>query len=162
MADLHMFRHRRQALGELPCDLLLKNARLVNVLTGTVEDGVDIAVAGSRVVGVGDGYRGKQEVDVAGRYVYPGLIDAHIHLESSKMTIPELGRLLNRHGTTTLFADPHEIANVASIEGISYLLDTASHNGRISIYFNVPSCVPALPDPEIETYASYLGPTKLA
>ena len=160
--DLRIFRHRQQALGEQPCDLVLKNARLVNVLSGRIEDGVDIGIAGSRVVGVGAGYQGAEELDMGGQFVYPGLIDAHIHIESSKLTIPQLGRLLNRHGTTTLFADPHEIANVASIEGISYLLDTAAHNGRLGIYFNVPSSVPALPDPEIETYASYLGPTKLS
>lgn len=161
-SDLRTFRHRRQALGEEPCDLVLRNARLVNVLSGRIEEGVDIAVGGNRIVGVGASYQGREVVDVKGQYVYPGLIDGHTHIESSKLTIRQLGRILNLHGTTTVVADPHEIANVASIEGVSYLLDTATHNGRLTILFTVPSCVPALPDPEIETYASYLGPTKLA
>ncbi len=154
------FRHREAALGAQPADLVLANARLVNVLSGRIEEGVSIAIAGSRVVGVGD-YRGAERIDLGGRYVYPGLMDAHIHLESSKLTVPEVARAMSRHGTTAVVADPHEIANVASIEGVSYLLDTAAHNERMSVYFGIPSCVPAIPDPELETFASYLGPTKL-
>lgn len=154
------FRHREAALGAQPADLVLANARLVNVLSGRVEEGVSIAISGSRVVGVGD-YRGAERIDLGGQYVYPGLMDAHIHLESSKLTAPEAARAMSRRGTTAVVADPHEIANVASVEGVSYLLDTAAHNERLSVYFGIPSCVPAIPDPELETFASYLGPTKL-
>ena len=158
--DERYFRYREDALGKHPAELLLTNCKLVNVLSGRIEEGVSIAVSGSRVVGVGD-YDSLEAVDVGGQYVYPGLMDAHIHIESSKMTIPQLARLLSRNGTTSIFADPHEIANVASIEGVSYLLDTAAYNERLSIFFTVPSCVPAIPDPEIETFAAYIGPTKL-
>lgn len=158
--DYRYFRYREHALGLEPADLVLTNCRLVNVLSGAVEEGVSIAVSGTRVVGIGD-YRGTEEVDLGGQFVYPGLMDAHIHLESSKMTIPQLARAVNRCGTTSIFADPHEIANVASVEGISYLLDTAAHNERLSVFFTVPSCVPAIPDPGIETFAATMGPTKL-
>ncbi len=158
--DERYFRYREDALGKRPAELLLTNCKLVNVLSGRIEEGVSIAISGSRVVGVGD-YESLEAVDVGGQYVYPGLMDAHIHIESSKMTIPQLARLLSRNGTTSIFADPHEIANVASIEGISYLLDTAAYNERLSIFFTIPSCVPAIPDPEIETFAAYIGPTKL-
>lgn len=158
--DQRYFRYREDALGLQPVDTQLTDCRLVNVLSGRIEEGVSIAVSGSRVVGIGD-YKCKTKVDVKGQYVYPGLMDAHIHIESSKMTIPQFARLLSRHGTTSVVADPHEVANVASIEGVSYLLDTAAYNERISVFFTVPSCVPAIPDPEIETFAAYLGPTKL-
>lgn len=153
-------RYREEALGERPVDFLLTNCRLVNVLSGRIEEGVSIAVSRSRIVGIGD-YSSREIFDVKGRYVYPGLMDAHIHIESSKMTIPQLARAISRYGTTSIFADPHEIANVASIEGVSYLLDTAAYNERLSVYFTVPSCVPAIPDTEIETFAAYIGPTKL-
>ncbi|MDY0058838.1 MAG: adenine deaminase [Myxococcota bacterium] len=159
MAD--NFPHREAALGSRPADLLLANCRLVNVLSGRIEEGVSIAIAGNHVVGIGTEYEGAERIDLQGQYVYPGLMDAHIHLESSKLTIPECGRAMSRCGTTAVFADPHEIANVASLEGVSYQLDTASHNERLSVYFSIPSCVPAIPDPELETFASYMGPTKL-
>jgi adenine deaminase len=158
--DFRYFKFREHALGLHPADLVLKNCRLVNVLSGRIEERVTIAVSGSRVIGLGD-YRGAEVVDVKGQFVYPGLMDAHMHIESSKLTIPQLARLFSRNGTTSIFADPHEIANVASIEGVSYLLDTAAHNERVSAFFTVPSCVPAIPDPQIETFAAYLGPTKL-
>ncbi len=158
--DYRYFKFREHALGKQPADLLLTGCKLVNVLSGRIEEGVSIAIAGSRVVGIGE-YPSNDVIDVDGQYVYPGLMDAHMHIESSKLTIPQLARLFSRHGTTSIFADPHEIANVASIEGVSYLLDTAAYNDRVSVYFTIPSCVPAIPDPEIETFAAYLGPTKL-
>ncbi len=158
--DYRYFKFREHALGKQPADLLLTGCRLVNVLSGRIEEGVSIAIAGSRVVGIGE-YPSNNVIDVDGQYVYPGLMDAHMYIESSKLTIPQLARLFSRHGTTSIFADPHEIANVASIEGVSYLLDTAAYNDRVSVYFTVPSCVPAIPDPGIETFAAYLGPTKL-
>ena len=158
--DYRYFKFREHALGKQPADLLLTGCRLVNVLSGRIEEGVSIAIAGSRIVGIGE-YPSNEVIDVGGQFVYPGLMDAHMHIESSKLTIPQLARLFSRHGTTSIFADPHEIANVASIEGVSYLLDTAAYNDRVSVYFTIPSCVPAIPDPEIETFAAYLGPTKL-
>ncbi len=155
------FRHREQALGQQPADVLLTNCRLVNVLSGRIEEKSAIAIAGEEIVGIGPHYQGREVIDCGGDYIYPGLIDAHIHLESSKLTIPECARAMVRHGTTAVITDPHEIANVASIEGVSFQLDTASDNERMSVFFTVPSCVPAIPDPNLETFASYMGPTKL-
>ena len=156
----NIYKYRECALGTQKSHYLLTNCKLVNVLSGKIEENASIAVAGRRVVGIGD-YQAEEVVDLKGQYVYPGLMDSHIHLESTKMTIPECARIMSRNGTTAVFTDPHEIANVASVEGVSFQLDTSKYNERMSVFFTVPSCVPALPDPEIETFAAYMGPTKL-
>ena len=129
------------ARGDRPADFVLRNARLVNVLDGEIED-VDIAVASSRVAGVGKGYQGREEIDLQGAYVAPGFIDAHVHIESSMMSVREFSRVVVSHGVTTVIADPHEIANVMGLDGIRYILETAKY-GPISVYVMVPSCVPA-------------------
>lgn len=156
----NIFNYRECALGVKKSRYLLTNCKLVNVLSGKVENNASIAIAGRRIVGIGD-YQADEVIDLKGQYVYPGLMDSHIHLESTKMTIPECARVMSRFGTTAVFTDPHEIANVASVEGVSFQLDTSKYNERMSVFFTVPSCVPALPDPEIETFAAYMGPTKL-
>ena len=153
--------NRDAALGAKPADVVLKHCRLVNVLSGEIEENVDIAISGGEIVGVGQDYAGAHEVDVAGRYVYPGLIDAHIHLESTKLTIPEAGRLMARFGTAAVITDPHEIANVSGLEGVSFQMDTARDCGFIDVFFTVPSCVPTMNDDAVETCASDLGPDKL-
>ncbi|MBO4351185.1 MAG: adenine deaminase [Proteobacteria bacterium] len=153
--------HLAQALGEKHADLVLKHCRLVNVLSGEIEQDVEIAISGNEIIGVGQGYDGDEVVDVAGRYVYPGLIDAHIHLESTKLTIPEAARLMARFGTAAVITDPHEIGNVAALDGIAYQMDSARDNGFIDVYFVAPSCVPTLADASIETAPSALGPDKL-
>ena len=127
------------ALGEKKPELVLKNARVIDVFTKTVRD-ADIAVQEGWIVGVGS-YDGGKETDLRGKYVAPGFIDAHVHLESS-MVSPELfARKVLPCGTTTVIADPHEIVNVVGEEGLAYLLD-ASKNAAVSIYFVLPSCVP--------------------
>lgn len=156
-----IFKCRREANAERDSDILLRNCRLVNVLSGEIEENVDIAIAGFQIVGVGPGYRAAQEIDVGGRFVYPGFIDAHIHLESTKLTIPELGRVMARFGTSTVVTDPHEISNVASLDGFAFQMDTASDNGYLNVFFTAPSCVPAIADENIETFGSHLGPSKL-
>jgi adenine deaminase len=98
------------ALGREKADLVIKNAGIVNVFTNEIISG-DIAVHDSLIVGVGD-YSGKEEIDAAGKYVCPGLIDCHVHIESSMITPAEFARVVLQHGTTTVIADPHEIANV--------------------------------------------------
>ncbi len=153
--------YRSQALGKKPADLVLTHCRMVNVLSGEIEEDVTIAICGHEIVGIGKEYEGKQTIDVAGKYVYPSLIDAHIHLESTKLTIAEASRIMSRFGTGTVITDPHEIANVCGIEGIAYQMDSASDNGRMNVYFAIPSCVPALPDPQVETFGAHLGPSKL-
>ena len=129
------------ARGDKPADLVLRNARLVNVFNGTIEE-TDIAIAGSRIVGVSKEYQGKEEIDLKGAYVAPGFIDAHVHIESSMMSVREFSRVVVSHGVTTIIADPHEIANVMGLDGIRYILEMAKY-GPISVYVMVPSCVPA-------------------
>ena len=154
-------KYRLEANAEKESDLLLTHCRLVNVLSGEIEPDVDIAICGREIVGVGSGYRAKRVIDVGGRYVYPGFIDAHIHLESTKLTIPEVARLMARFGTSTVITDPHEISNVAALDGLSYQIDSARHNGYINVFFVAPSCVPTLTDMSIESAPSVLDPDKL-
>ncbi len=154
-------KYRLEANAEKESDLLLTHCRLVNVLSGEIEPDVDIAICGREIVGVGTGYRAKKVIDVGGRYVYPGFIDAHIHLESTKLTIPEVARLMARFGTSTVITDPHEISNVAALDGLLYQIDSARHNGYINVFFVAPSCVPTLTDMSIESAPSVLDPDKL-
>ncbi|HRU42767.1 MAG TPA: amidohydrolase family protein, partial [Candidatus Diapherotrites archaeon] len=130
------------ALGREKADLVIKNAGIVNVFTNEIISG-DIAVHDSLIVGVGD-YSGKEEIDAAGKYVCPGLIDCHVHIESSMITPAEFARVVLQHGTTTVIADPHEIANVCGIEGIHFMLNEA-RSVPMNIFCMMPSCVPATP-----------------
>lgn len=152
---------RLEASAQKNADLILTNCRLVNVLSGEIEDDVDIAIKNDEIVGLGKGYHADRIIDVKGRYVYPGFIDAHIHLESTKLTIPEVGRLMARFGTSTVITDPHEIGNVAALDGLSYQFDSAKNNGFINVFFVAPSCVPTLTDMSIESAPNTLGPDKL-
>jgi len=128
------------ARGDEPADLLLKNGRVLNVFTGEIIP-TNIAIAQSRIVGLGD-YEAHQTVDLGGRYVAPGLIDSHVHIESAMVPPPEFARAVVPRGTTTVVTDPHEIANVLGLEGIRYMLAMAKYN-PLSIYVNAPSCVPS-------------------
>ncbi|GAB4257452.1 MAG: adenine deaminase [Deferrisomatales bacterium] len=129
------------ARGEEPADLLLARARLVEVASGEVFE-TDIAVAGSRVAGIGSGYRARQVVDLQGRYVCPGFIDAHVHLESSLIRPRQYARAVVPRGVTAVVANPHEIANVCGIEGIRFLLEDAA-GSPLEVWATVPSCVPS-------------------
>lgn len=129
------------ARGDQPADLVMRNARLVNVLSGEIYE-TDIIIHGSYIVALGSGYEAEREVDLQGRYVAPGFIDAHVHIESSLVTPPEFARAVLPHGVTTVITDPHEIANVLGLEGIRYMLERAK-NGMLSIFVMASSCVPA-------------------
>ncbi len=129
------------ARGDRKADLLLKNGQVVNVFTAEVYS-ADIAIAGTRIVGLGEGYEAEQIVDLDGRYVSPGFIDAHVHIESSLVPPREFSRAILPHGVTTVITDPHEIANVIGLEGIRFMLEDAKH-GQLSMYVNASSCVPA-------------------
>lgn len=131
----------RIAHGEQPADLLLQNARLVNVYSGEIYL-TDIAIAGEQVAALGPGYQGKETLDLDGRYVCPGLIDAHVHIESSMVPPREFARVVLPHGVTTVISDPHEIANVLGLEGIRFMLQDAKY-GPLSMFVDAPSCVPA-------------------
>lgn len=121
-------------------DLVLKNAKYLNVFSNEFLCG-DIAVANGLIAGVGK-YDGKTEIDVSGKLVIPGFIDAHIHLESSMVTPAEFAKAVVAHGTTTVITDPHEITNVMGIDGVEYMIQ-ASQNLPIDVHFMMPSCVPA-------------------
>lgn len=130
------------ARGDLAPDLVLKNARIVNVFTKEIESG-DVAIKDGYIVGIGE-FDGEEEIDVGGRIICPGLIDGHIHIESSMISPSEFAGAVAPHGTTAVIADPHEIANVAGEEGIRYMLE-ASEGLPVDIFFMLPSCVPATP-----------------
>jgi adenine deaminase len=132
------------ARGKIPADLVLRNAQLVNVCSGECYP-ADVAIAEGRVVGVsapGDGYRGHEERDLQGRWLAPGLIDGHMHIESTMLVLSEFARIVTPRGVTVVMLDPHEFANVMGIAGIRYVLES----GRglpLSTYVMLSSCVPA-------------------
>jgi adenine deaminase len=131
----------RIARGDEPADVILRNGQVINVFTGEILD-ADIAVAGDIIVGVGPDYAARKEIDLGRRYVCPGLIDSHVHIESAMISPPQFARAVVPRGTTTAVTDPHEIANVAGAPGIRYMLE-ASEGLPLSVYVNLPSCVPA-------------------
>ncbi len=128
------------AAGREPADLIIKNGAILNVFTGELEKG-DLAICEGTVVGLGH-YSGPHEVDVGGRVVCPGFMDGHIHLESSMMAPPAFEAAALPHGTTCVIADPHEIVNVAGMEGLNYML-AATADLYMDVYFMMSSCVPA-------------------
>lgn len=127
--------------GDVPADLLVKNAKLVNVFSGEIED-TNIAIFKKRIAGIGDYTKGKEVIDLHGAYVVPGLIDAHLHIESAMVDPVEFAKAVLPRGTTTVIADPHEIANVAGLKGVEYMLGY-TEGIPLNIYFMIPSCVPA-------------------
>jgi len=145
------------ARGEEPADLLLKNGRLVNVLSGEVHP-ARVAIVDGRVAGWGGDYRARRVVDLAGRFICPGLIDAHVHLESSMVSPAEFSRAVLPHGTTAVVCDPHEIANVLGLAGVRYILD-ASAGLPLTVYVMAPSCVPAT---DMETAGAALDAADIA
>lgn len=145
----------KSALGKVPVDLLLANCRIVNVFTGDIQTG-SIAIADDTIVGIGE-YEARSVRDLKGRYVAPGFIDAHVHIESSMASVTEFACRVVACGTTAVIADPHEIANVLGTAGIDYML--ASAKGQpINIYYSLPSCVPAT---DLETSGARLSAADL-
>lgn len=130
------------AQGKAEGDLVLKNTSYVNVFNGTIETG-DIAISQGYIVGIGQ-YSAQNEVDLSGKILIPGLIDSHIHLESSLVLPEEFAKAVVSHGTTTVVTDPHEIANVLGTKGIDFMVE-ASESLPIDVNFVLPSCVPATP-----------------
>ncbi|MCR4652422.1 MAG: adenine deaminase [Eubacterium sp.] len=132
----------RAARKLVPADLVLRNAKIVNVFTDRVEEG-NIAITRGMIVGIGD-YQGKEEIDLQGQYVTSGFIDAHLHLESTLVNPQVLISKAESHGTTTFIVDPHEVANVAGPDGIDYLL-SQTESLPAHVYVMIASCVPATP-----------------
>ncbi len=141
------------AKGELPADLILANARVINVFSGEIEPG-NVAIYGDRIAGVGNYHRAKKVMDLGGKYIAPGLINGHIHPESSMLDIGQYARAVVPHGTTALITDLHEIANVCGVAGIKYVLDCARRL-PFDLFLMAPSCVPAT---DRETSGASLGP----
>jgi len=134
-----------QALGDAPADLVIRNARVLDLTGGTAPGDTvpgDVAICGDRIVGIADTYRGLQEIDAAGRFVVPGFIDSHLHCESTLVTPLEFDRCVLPRGTTTVICDPHEICNVLGTEGLEYFLAAADRT-ILDMRVQLSSCVPA-------------------
>jgi len=131
------------ALGRTPSDIVFTNACIFNPFTCNWVD-TDFAVASGMVVGLGNHYKGRETCELNGRKVIPGLIDAHVHIESSLLVPSEYARIVAMHGTTTVVADPHEIANVCGADGLTYMLNERE-GLLVDIFIMLPSCVPATP-----------------
>ena len=130
------------AAGRELADLVIKNGKIVDVYSARIIEG-DIAISDNLIAGIGS-YQGKKEIDVNGKYIAPGFIDGHIHIESSYVSPEEIGKLLVPHGGTCIIADPHEIVNVCGIKGLDYMMEAAK-NTVLDIKYMVPSCVPCTP-----------------
>ena len=150
------------AMGAEKADLVIKNARLVNVCTCEIQERIDVAIAEGRIALVGDADHcigGKTKViDAAGQYIAPGFMDAHIHVESSMISVGEYARAVVPHGTTGIFMDPHEICNVCGPEGVKAMIDDAKRS-PLKAMSNVPSCVPAVAG--FEDTGSHIGPDEV-
>ncbi len=137
----NLHRTIKVARGQEPADILFKNARVVNVFNGEVED-ASVAVCDGVIAGVGDYSDAKETVDLAGKYLVPGLIDGHTHIESSMLDIGQYALAVVSHGTTSVITDLHELTNVVGMEGIKYILKAAKRL-PIDLHIMAPSCVPA-------------------
>ena len=133
----------RVARGEEPADLALRGAAVVNVLSGEVYQ-ADVAIHHGLVVGLGDRYEAREEVDLRGLTLIPGLIEGHVHIESTMLSVPEFARAVLVRGTTTAVVDPHELANVLGLDGVRIVLQWAKEV-PLEIHVQLPSCVPASP-----------------
>jgi len=152
------------AMGRHPADLVIRNGRWANVHSGEILRNTDVAVRSSRIAFVGPSAEHTigeetQVIDADDRYLVPGLCDAHMHVESGMVTVTEFARAVIPHGTTSMFIDPHEIANVLGIEGVRLMHDEAA-TLPINIYVQMPSCVPSAPG--LETPGAFIGPEEVA
>lgn len=129
------------AAGRKKADIVFKNGKIVDVYQSKITAG-DVAIVDGMIAGIGETYEGKEVIDLAGKYITPGLIDPHMHVESAYVTPEEFGRLLTPLGTTTVMADPHEIVNVKGLAGLDYMVEAAK-NTALDIQYMLPSCVPA-------------------
>lgn len=145
------------ARGDVPADLLLHNVRLVNVFSGQIEE-TDVAIHAGYIAGIGSGYTALATVDLSGAYLAPGLIDAHVHIESSLCLPAHFASAILPHGVTTVVTDPHEIGNVAGIAGIRFMAES-SRALPLGVFIMAPSCVPAT---HMETTGARLEAAELA
>ena len=151
------------AMGRRKADLVIKNGQWVNVQSGEILPGTDIAIGGERIAYVGEDAshtigENTIEIDANGKFLVPGLLDAHMHVESGMITVTEFVRAVVPHGTTGMFIDPHEIANVFGLKGVKLMADEAKGQ-PIHVWVQMPSCVPSAPG--LETPGSSLGPDEV-
>ncbi|GAB6108471.1 adenine deaminase [Fusibacter bizertensis] len=139
---LRMKKRAELAAGKRTCSLVLKNCKIINVFSGKIIES-NLAIDNGKIIGIGN-YEGDTVVDLNWKYVAPGLIDAHMHMESTLVTPDQMARIIVPRGTTTVIADPHEIANVSGIAGIQYMIDSID-DAQLNGFFMLPSCVPATP-----------------
>ncbi len=137
------------AMGRLPADLVIRNGRWVCVQSGEILPDIDVAVKGERIAYVGNDAshtigRDTQVIEADERYLVPGLLDGHMHVESGMLTVTEFVRAVIPHGTTAMFVDPHEIANVFGLDGVRLMVDEAAVQ-PIHVWVQMPSCVPSAP-----------------
>ncbi len=141
----------KAARGDSPVDLVLKNVNLINVVSGEIYP-TNIAIDDQLIVGIGNDYEAKNVIDLKGLFAAPGFIDGHVHIESSMVTVSQFARAVVPLGTTSVIADPHEIANVLGYEGIRFMMESAKYN-PLNVFFTLPSCVPST---KLETAGSQL------
>lgn len=132
---------KKEKVFKIEADLILKNGKYLDVITREFKQG-DISIKDGKIVGINGKFSAKEERDVNGKFIVPGFIDGHIHLESSVISPEDFAKIASIHGTTSVVADPHEIANVCGMDGIKYMLQKTKKL-PISVYFMIPSCVPA-------------------
>ncbi len=152
------------AMGRLPADIVIRGGRWVCVQSGEIVDGTDVAISGDRIAFVGPDARhtlgpNTQVIEAGNRYLVPGLLDGHMHVESGMLTVTEFARAVIPHGTTGMFIDPHEIANVLGLAGVRWVVDEAAVQ-PIHVWVQVPSCVPSAPG--LETPGAVFGPQQIA
>lgn len=128
------------ANGKILPDIILKNGYVINVFTEEIIQ-TDVAITGNRIAGLG-AYEGKHTIDCTGKYIAPGLIDAHMHIESAMVTPLEFSKYALAKGTTTIFADPHELVNVVGQKGLDFMLESIQET-PMTTHIMMPSCVPA-------------------
>ena len=150
------------AMGVEKAELVIKNAKLVNVCTAEIQEGIDVAVTQGRIALVGDASHciGEETkiIDATGQYIAPGFMDAHIHVESAMISVGEYARAVVPHGTTGIFMDPHEICNVCGPEGVKAMIEDGMRV-PLKAMSNVPSCVPAVAG--FEDTGSHIGPEEV-
>ena len=152
------------AMGRLPADLVILNGKWVSVQSGEIIPGSDIAIKDGHIAYVGEDARhaigeGTKVIDARGRYLVPGLLDGHMHVESGMVTVTEFVRAVAVRGTTGMFIDPHEIANVFGLKGVKLMVDDAQKQ-PIHVWVQMPSCVPSAPG--LETPGAHIGPGEVA
>jgi len=152
------------AMGRTPADLVIQNGRWVSVQSGEIIPHTDIAVKSGRIAYVGPDASHAigsytTVIDACGRYLCPGLLDAHMHIESGMLTVTEFVRAVTPHGTTSMFVDPHEIANIFGLNGVRLMVDDAAAQ-PVHVWVQMPSCVPSAPG--LETPGAVIGPAEVA